>query len=426
MTGPRRLAISAAALCDTVILLGGGIASVAGFNLSGIKTIHASPIGNRAAGDVEKSSPQPPLAVAAAAPADAPQAVAETPPVEVATRNASDLRAPDLPAPDLPVPDLRPGNAEGAASSAETSDESSENLAHTIAPQAGPVQVATVSLDDVVHGDFNGVVSAESPPESAPPLAIETPADAKTETASSGSADCLEREDCIDQYLWAVYQRAPKEGIIKNVEKKKVTVSIDGKSQTVVKEFTTILQEDFAWKDPKAAEKAGMSLMDYVIRGMDRDFKLRLYRAVRAMDDAGLAPGITSAFRDDYRQSLASGLKAANNRSFHGGSLRGGYGHGLAADIVSVKGETRAERFASSEILWKWIDAHGKEFGIGRPYLDKDPGHVGPIDGPEYAMKRRGANTQHARADTKTRNLVAVRDEHGIAKLAKTARSSGL
>ena len=136
--------------------------------------------------------------------------------------------------------------------------------------------------------------------------------------------------------------------------------------------------------------------MEYVIGGMDRDFKLKLYHALRAMDDAGLSPGITSAFRDDYRQSLASGLKAATDRSYHGGSFRGGYGHGLAADLVSVKGETRAERLMSSESLWKWIDAHGKEFGIGRPYLDKDPAHVAPIDGKEYADHRRTANTQQA------------------------------
>jgi hypothetical protein len=81
------------------------------------------------------------------------------------------------------------------------------------------------------------------------------------------------------------------------------------------------------------------------------------------MVDAGLAPGITSAFRDDYRQSLASGLKAAIDRSYHGGSFRGGYGHGLAVDLVCLKGETRAERLVSSENLWKWIDVHGKEFG---------------------------------------------------------------
>ena len=145
---------------------------------------------------------------------------------------------------------------------------------------------------------------------------------------------------------------------------------------------------DFTWKDPIAAQKAGMSLKDYVIGGMDRGFKLKLYRALRAMDDAGLMPGITSAFRDDYRQSIASGNKAASDSSYHGGSRRGGYGHGLAADLVSVKGENRLQRYAASEELWKWIDAHEKELGIGRPYLDRDPPHVAPIDGKEYAAKR--------------------------------------
>jgi hypothetical protein len=114
------------------------------------------------------------------------------------------------------------------------------------------------------------------------------------------------------------------------------------------------------------------------------------------MDDAGLSPGITSAFRDDYRQELASGDKAASDSSYHGGSRRGGYGHGLAADIVSVKGDTRAERSTWSEILWKWIDAHEKELAIGRPYLDKDPPHVGPIDGKEYADKRSAAKARLA------------------------------
>ena len=62
---------------------------------------------------------------------------------------------------------------------------------------------------------------------------------------------------------------------------------------------------------------------------------------------------------------------------------------------MSVKGETRSERWISSEILWKWIDAHGKEYGIGRPYLDKDPPHIAPIDGKEYADKR-GVNAKLA------------------------------
>jgi hypothetical protein len=55
---------------------------------------------------------------------------------------------------------------------------------------------------------------------------------------------------------------------------------------------------------------------------------------------------------------------------------------------VSVKGETRAERYKSSEILWKWIDAHEKELGVGRPYLDRDPPHIAPLDGKEFADKR--------------------------------------
>ena len=111
---------------------------------------------------------------------------------------------------------------------------------------------------------------------------------------------------CIDQYLWAAYQRTPKLDTIKVPEKKKVTVKKNGKTRTVVKTVTKLVDEDFTWKDPKAAEKAGMSMMDYVIGGMDRSFKIKLYHALRAMDEAGLKPGIMSAFRDDYRQSIVS------------------------------------------------------------------------------------------------------------------------
>jgi hypothetical protein len=209
------------------------------------------------------------------------------------------------------------------------------------------------------------------------------------------SDECVLSEECIDQYLWSVYERAPKVDTIKVEEQIKTTVKKNGKSRTVTKTVTKFVNENFTWKDPDAAEKAGMSVAQYVIGGMDRAFKARLYHLFRALDDAGLAPGMTSGFRDDYRQSITSGHKAATGNSYHGGSLRGGYGHGLAADIVSVKGETRSERSISSEILWKWIDAHGKEYGIGRPYLNKDPPHIAPIDGKEYADKR-GLNAKVA------------------------------
>jgi hypothetical protein len=221
-------------------------------------------------------------------------------------------------------------------------------------------------------------------------------AEPEVKVRSLGASDeCLVAEDCIDQYLWSMYERTRKVDTIKVQEQIRVAVKKMGHTRTVTKTVTKLADEDFTWKDPQAAQRAGKSLVEYVIGGMDRDFKVRLYHLFRALDDAGLAPGMTSGFRDDYRQSIASGNRAATDSSYHGGTRRGGFGHGLAADLVSVKGETRSERWSSSESLWRWIDAHGQEFGIGRPYLDKDPPHVAPINGKEYA-DRRGVNAQHA------------------------------
>jgi len=236
--------------------------------------------------------------------------------------------------------------------------------------------------------------------------------------------ECLVVDTCIDRYLWALYRRTPKEDTIKEEERRKVTIKRKGKLVTVTRTFTKLVDEDFAWKDPKAADKAGMAMMDYVIGGMDRSFKVKLFRALLAAEQAGLSPGITSAFRDDYRQSIASGLKAATDRSYHGGSFRGGYGHGLAADVVSVKGATRAQRWVSNEVLWKWIDARGKEFGIGRPYLDRDPPHVAPVDGKEYANHNSRTKERHAGPALKKRNGHIARADDSTAKRSKAARSS--
>jgi hypothetical protein len=208
--------------------------------------------------------------------------------------------------------------------------------------------------------------------------------------------ECLVAEICIDEYLWSLYERTPKFDTNKVTQRVKATVKKKGKTRIVTKTITKYVLGDFTWKDPIAAQRAGMSLKDYVIGGMDRSFKLKLYRALRAMDDAGLMPGITSAFRDDYRQAITVGRKAASDSSYHGGSRRGGYGHGLAADLVSVKGETRVQRHASNKELWNWIDANERELGIGRPYRERDPPHVGPIDGKEYIAKRGWANVQRA------------------------------
>jgi hypothetical protein len=285
-----------------------------------------------------------------------------------------------------------------------------EPVAQEAAVQEPAVQAPTVQEPEPIVIAALTDSSETLPPETPPEQVAKTdtastntptrkPADANRGLDSTEVLDeCFVADTCIDRYLWAVYRRAPKEDAVKIREQRRVTVRKRGKLVTVTKTFTTLTDEDFSWKDPKAAERAGMSMVDYVIGGMDRDFKSKLFHMLHAAEEAGLAPGITSAFRDDYRQSIATGLKAADNRSYHGGSSHGGYGHGLAADLVSVNGTTRAQRLTSTETFWKWIDAHGNEFGIGRPYLDRDPPHVAPIDGKEYADHHPGMKARQVKS----------------------------
>jgi hypothetical protein len=276
-------------------------------------------------------------------------------------------------------------------------------------PDPVPPAVARVSTAEapVIEAPLLLAPRPDRAPETTEKLASLAPADKAKELSGPAERpsltidECAAIDSCVDEYLWSLYERTPKLDTNKVTEKIKKAVKKKGKLRTVMTTITKYIPGDFTWKDPAAAEKVTMPLKDYVIGGMDRRFRLTLYRALRVLDAAGFKPGITSAFRDDYRQSIAVGNKAASDSSYHGGSRRGGFGHGLAADLVSVKGETRDERYASSEEMWKWIDTHEKELGIGRPYLDRDPPHVGPLDGKEYADKRTLLKAKTAKSQTK-------------------------
>lgn len=269
-------------------------------------------------------------------------------------------------------------------------------------PELEPIVVASLNPADVLPPEVTGEQTAAAVAGVTPPQAEEPVDTGRPRLEIVG--ECLVVEPCIDAYLFALYERTPKQDTIKETYRRKVTIKRKGKLVTVTRSATRRVDNDFTWKDPKAAERVNMSMIDYVIGGMDKSFKWKLFYMLQAAENAGLQPGITSAFRDDYRQGIASGLKAAADSSYHGGSRRGGYGHGLAADITSVKGATRAQRWVSTEALWKWVDANGKQYGIGRPYLGRDPPHVGPIDGPEYMAKRGSART----AEVKKRKYRAV------------------
>jgi hypothetical protein len=166
----------------------------------------------------------------------------------------------------------------------------------------------------------------------------------KTEEGSPSTPTPSDRDE-VNRYLWTVYRRS--------------TAKWDSHG-------------DFTWKDAAAAERMGISVQEYVIGGMDPDFREQLFHAGSAMDAAGLNWTILSAFRDDYRQSLAVGLKAQVGNSFHGGSIAtGGYGHGCAVDLASTDGLTNAA-------VWNWLDQHGGQFGLHRPLHQIDPAHVQP------------------------------------------------
>lgn len=414
---PVRLA-TIAALCREVVLPAGVLALLVASGSAGMETTRAAPI-------IKHLAPSPAAntelagkpkaiaidywqAIAAVSPPaiapdqpqttamDKPHALADETRVEAADKSQS-----------VPV-----GNADGAMV-----DRPATEAATGATPDPHEAEpAATAALTDP-----SDKLPAEAPPLQAATAANPESSDVNRDVDTVETLDeCYVAETCIDRYLWALYQRTPKEDGVKEEHRKKVSVKRKGKRVTVSRTFTTVIEEDFAWKDPKAAEKAGLSMPDYVIGGMDLGFKLRLFRMLLAAEHAGLSPGITSAFRDDYRQSIASGLKAASDRSYHGGSFRGGYGHGLAADVVSIKGDTRAQRQASSEILWKWIDAHAQEFDIARPYRDRDPPHCGPLDGQEYADHNRAKKPQTAATGARKHN----HGDHGQAKRQNTAGSS--
>lgn len=182
------------------------------------------------------------------------------------------------------------------------------------------------------------------PPSASPPETLSTASPRVSEESVTSPA----RVDEVKAYLWSVYRRSG--------------TKVDSHG-------------DFTWKDVAAAINYGLLVEEYVIGGMDPDFRELLFAAGHAMDAAGVEWTILSAFRDDFRQNAASGLKARVNNSFHGGSeATGGYGHGCAADLAS------ADRHSDDKV-WSWLDRKGREFGLYRPLRAADPAHVLPMAG---------------------------------------------
>jgi len=145
----------------TVVLAGCVVAWLAGFGSAGIKNTAAAPIVDR----------PPPSLTADAAVANAPQ--------PSAMANAAINRA-DMAALTTTTTPAAPDEPESIAKAALDSS-------HTMPPETPLAQVATASTSDPLPNDDKKAVSA-----------IEV------------HDECREADVCIDQYLWALYQRIPR------------------------------------------------------------------------------------------------------------------------------------------------------------------------------------------------------------------------
>jgi hypothetical protein len=220
----RRFATETAVLCQACVLVGLVVTGLAGLGSAGMEKTGAAAIADHPppslAEDAELA--YPPQVAAAADAAVTNTAITNTAVANSAVTN-TDVAA-------MPVASVTTTDTTAA------SDES-ESFPHTAliesqqvpSPETPPVQVATASSRDPLH-------------------------DAKEAVSSVKILDeCLVVDTCVDRYLWALYQRTPKEDSIKVPERRKVTVKKRGKMVTVTKSFTRLVDEDFAWKDPKAA-----------------------------------------------------------------------------------------------------------------------------------------------------------------------------
>ena len=136
------------------------------------------------------------------------------------------------------------------------------------------------------------------PRMSSPPAKVSRPASRREVLACPLVGADLEwapDSSLVDEYLCGVYWRMPRK---------------------------TDDSGDFTWKDAAAAARVGRTVCEYAIGGMHRDLREALYALGHQADEAGINWSFLSAFRDDFRQGIATGFRAQQCQSWHGGSCK--------------------------------------------------------------------------------------------------------
>ncbi len=171
---PRRIATVAAAFCGTAVLASGVVASLAGFGSAGIENTGAVPVKDRRAPSLTADAE---LAVAPQATAMGNAAIAN---VAVASAEVATATEPVMGT----ATDTTAASGEPESIVVAALPDSSQMLP----PETPPVPVTTASTPDPVPNDPRDAVS-------------------RIEILD----ECLVAETCIDRFLWALYQRTPKD-----------------------------------------------------------------------------------------------------------------------------------------------------------------------------------------------------------------------
>src|SRR6266481_3751907 len=113
----------------------------------------------------------------------------------------------------------------------------------------------TAAIAALAHSD-EALASPELKTALADPVTGVPPVESEVNVSPLEASDeCVLSEDCIEQYLWSVYERARKVDTIKVQERIKATVTKNGKSRTVTKTITKLVDEDFTQHSDCAARR---------------------------------------------------------------------------------------------------------------------------------------------------------------------------
>jgi hypothetical protein len=285
MMSPRRFPTVGAALCGTVVLASWIVGSLVVLSSASFENAGAVPIQDRrastltagaevadareatatnnavianaeaataaepvtqTAADTTAVPDKPEPTVEAALPDSSQRQSLETPPVQEATAAEPVTPTAKTAAPDKPEPTVEaalPGSSQ--RQSLETPPVQAVTVAEPVTQAAADTRAAPDEPKLIVNAALPD--ASQSPPHEPPPVQVAmastsdlAPNDVKDAGSSLEIVDeCLVPDICIDRYLWALYQRTPKEDTNKVEERRKVTVRRKGKTVTVTRSFTT-------------------------------------------------------------------------------------------------------------------------------------------------------------------------------------------